>query len=336
MSLKIGLVGASGAVGQEILAALAEAASEERLELDPPVLLATGRLEGESFAWLEGEDDTLPLERFDAEAIRGLDGALVAVPEAAAGEVVAALRRQGTLVVDTSRKHRETAPLYLAPGRPGLTGQSLVALPSPEALLTGRIVAALTSLRPTAVRATVLRPSSALGQVGVSELAEGTARLLNGVEPESGAVPHRLAFNLVPQVGAFDGPDAESERDLVRELPRLTGLASLRVSATVALAPWFYGTTAFLNIACAQPSDLEQARSLLRAAEGLKLLDDAAGGIYPMPALATGDESGLVGRLRVDPVDGGLQLVAVIDGVRATAVQAVAALETLLRQRVAH
>lgn len=335
MSVRTAIVGATGALGQEILAALAEVARDGELELEPPVLLATSRTAGEAFPWLD-EDEDLALEPFAAEAVRGLAYALVAVPAAAAGSIVKTLRLQGLAVIDASRAHRGEAPLFFDVRPPVLVGQQLVSLPSPEALLVARVLHALADLEPSWVRATILRPASAAGQAGVTELGEGTGRLLNGQEPETQTLPHRLAFNLVPQAGPFDGADTEAETDLAREVALLVG-RPVRIASTVGFAPWFYGHFATLSVGLCRPASAEAVRERLEHATRVKVLDNPAEGIYPMPSLATGDDAVLVGRVRADPVEpGAVQLVAAMDGLRATAALAVEALQALVRSREAH
>jgi aspartate-semialdehyde dehydrogenase len=336
MSLRIGLIGATGALGRELLAALAEMAREEVLDLAPPVLCASSRSAGETFGWLE-DDDELVVEAFSVEAVRGLSYAIVAVPEAAAVDICTTLSRQGIAVIDASRAHRARAPLFFDARPPALAGVSVVSLPSAESLLLSRIVHALSSFSPAWVRGELLAPASAAGQAGVSELAEATGQLLNGNEPEAPKLPHRLAFNVIAQLGPFTGSHTQAELDAMRDLPVLTGCSSLKSGLTIGLGPWFYGHHASLTVGLGGPVSLDGLREALGAASHLKLLDAPDENVYPMPSLATGDEAVLVGRLRVDPVDAhAVQLVAAMDGVRATAVLATEALAALVRARESH
>lgn len=336
MSIRVGVVGATGLLGQELVAALAEAAREERLELEPPVLLATSRAEGETVAWLE-EDEELVIEPFSAEAIRGLQFAIVAVPAAEVAKVTDVLRKQGVRFVDASRTHRAAAPLFFEAKPVPVVGQAVVALPSPEALLLARVLAALSGLEPVRASATVLRPASAAGQAGVGDLAESTGRLLNGQEPETPVLGHRLAFNVVPQAGPFEGPDAEGERDLEAETRRLLGRAQLPVVSTIAWGPWFHGHFAALELEFAGPVSVDAARGAFERAGLVKLVDRPEEAVYPMPLLATGDEGVLVGRLRGDRADPRrLALVAAIDGLRATAVLAVEAVAAMAGAQDVH
>ena len=142
---------------------------------------------------------------------------------------------------------------------------------------------------------------------------------MNGREPEAGtAIPHRIAFNLVPQVGAFR-PDGRSEEEarLVEETRKVLAAPGLGVAATAVRVPVFFGHAAAVNVATARPLSAADAREVLRKAPGLKVIDDPASSVYPMPMLAVNDEAVLVGRLRDDPSQPhGLDLFLVSDDLR--------------------
>lgn len=331
--MRIAVVGATGALGKEVLTVLAEeAAAPEWGGLEAPVVFASKTSAGETFPWVE--DEEVEIETFDAEAVRGVELAVLAVPETVAKETAAVLRAQGIGVVDASRASRELAGPWLSGRLPA--GASAVSLPSAEALMLARPLTALSPLQPRWVRATVLKAASGAGEAGVSDLAESAAKLLNGVEPEAPRLAHRLAFNVIPQAGAFTAADAEDERDLCQQLPALVG-KELRVAATVGYGPWFYGHFADVTVGLASPAQVEEARRLLRDAQGVKVVDDPSQAVYPMPSLATGDEDTLVGRLRADPIDErAIRFVVACDNVRSSAVHAVAALKALALVRRAH
>jgi aspartate-semialdehyde dehydrogenase len=142
---------------------------------------------------------------------------------------------------------------------------------------------------------------------------------MNAREPQPpGRIPHRIAYNLVPQVGAAgpDGRTAEEAR-LPTELRALLGLPALPVSVTAVTVPVFYGHAAAVHLGLAGPLELEAARAALRQAPAVKLLDRTAEAIYPMPMLAVNDDAALVGRLRADPaLPNGLALFLAIDNLR--------------------
>ena len=335
--MKIAIIGATGVLGREIVAALAEA--DDAQEFGTPQLLATERSTSEVFPWL-GEDE-LTVEIYSPEAIAGADAAIVATPSDAARPIVARLRELGIPALDASRANRAVEPIYFARGPLGKVGPALaaapvLALPSAEALQLAYVISALEPLAPRAVRTHVLKAASGAGQPGVTELAEGTGRLLNGQEPEAPTMPHRLAFNVVPQAGPFENGESESERDLAAELPRMLG-KSLLVAPTISWAPWFYGHFQTVTVHFDKRVTVEEVRTSLTAERQIKLLDDPTQAIYPMPSLATGDDTIHVGRVRMDPLDPrAIQLVTAMDNARASAAHAVTALAAAIRARRAH
>jgi aspartate-semialdehyde dehydrogenase len=160
---------------------------------------------------------------------------------------------------------------------------------------------------------------SGAGRSGVAELEREARDLLALREPDPAArFPHRIAFNLVPQVGAFvPGGATDEEEGAVREARRLLGDDALRVSATAVRVPVFYGHAAALNVTTREKLGAAEARELLRRAAGVKVVDDPAQGIYPMPMLAANEDAVLVGRIRDDPSqERGLDLFAVVENTR--------------------
>lgn len=336
--MRIAVIGATGVVGQEIVAELQSLAQSDASPFEIPDLFASGQSAGEVVPWVE--DEELVVEKYDGEAVRGVEAAIVAVPAEASPAIVTRLRQLGATVIDLSRAHRDQAPLYfdgaLTPAGASLSSQTLIALPSPEALMLARIVKPLSMLNPQWARVTLMRAASGAGQVGVKELAESTASLLNGQEPENPILGHRLAFNAIPQAGAFSGESTAIELDLQREAQALVG-GSFGVACTAVWAPWFFSHCEVISLRLAGAVRLDEVRELLRKAPNVKLVDDPSQQIYPMPSLSTGDDAVLVGRLRLDPLDNQVvQLFATMDNARASAAHAVDALQNVARAKGAH
>ena len=280
----------------------------------------------------------MTIEAYSADGMRGLDAAIVAVPADATIAIVARLRELGVPTIDTSTTSRATAPLYFdqSPHPPNLTGVPVVALPSPEALAFARILMALEPFSPSGARATILKAASAAGEIGIKDLAESTGRLLNGQEPETPIHGHRLAFNVVPQVGPFTGAETASELEFARDVGRLLG-RELPVDVTLGSGGWFYGDFISAGVSFEAKVQIDAVRKALSGRALMKLLDDPGSTVYPMPALVTGDDALHIGRLRADPTDArSVQFVGAIDGARATAALAISALAAVLRARRAH
>jgi aspartate-semialdehyde dehydrogenase len=317
--LNVALIGATGLVGRAALEALAEA----ELDLGSLKLLASPRSAG---ARIEFADEELPVAALSDAALKGVDLALFCVPEEVARAWVPKARAAGATVVDASAAFRDdpgvplVVPEVNAAALAAVGKGGLVASPGTTATA---LAVALAPLHAAAglerVVVSTYQSVASAGHRAVEQLEREAADLMNGREPEPGAVlPHRIAFNLFPHIGAAlpDGRTDEEAR-VAAEARKVLGLAGLGVSATAVRVPLFYGHAAAVNATFARPLAPADARELLRKAPGLKLLDDAAERIYPMPMLAVNDDAVLVGRVRADPSHpSGLDLFVATDDLR--------------------
>jgi aspartate-semialdehyde dehydrogenase len=178
---------------------------------------------------------------------------------------------------------------------------------------------------------------SGAGQRGVEELERQARDLLNLREPDPAAhFPHRIAFNVIPQVGAFvEGGATDEEEPLERETRKVLGDPGLRVAATAVRVPVFFGLSLAVNVELRGPLAPDAAREALRKAPGVKLVDDPAGRVYPMPMLVAHDDGVLAGRVRADPtVEHGLQLFLAIENTRKGAATNAVQIARLLAERL--
>jgi aspartate-semialdehyde dehydrogenase len=183
------------------------------------------------------------------------------------------------------------------------------------------------------VHAVALESASGAGVLGLRQLEREAQDLMNGIEPEPvGATIHRLAFNVVPQVGTpLESGITEEERDTVAELRRLLGTPGLQASLVAVRVPVFYGHCLSVNIATERKLAPGEVRELLRGAPGVKVVDALSDGVYPMPMLAVADDSLFAGRIREDATqENGLELFAALDNLhRGAAANAVRIAELL-------
>jgi len=145
---------------------------------------------------------------------------------------------------------------------------------------------------------------SGTGQKAVEELLGQAHMLLHDQEPEPPSVyPHRIAFNVLPQVEKFkDGDDyTTEERKMMAETRKILGREDIGISATCVRVPVLVGHSQSINIQTREELSPEHCRELLRAAPGLIVLDNPADGIYPLASDVEGRDEVLVGRIRRDP-----------------------------------
>jgi aspartate-semialdehyde dehydrogenase len=302
---RIAVVGATGVVGGEVLSAL----FDRDFPAEHLTVLASERSQGEE---LEYGEDLLEVEKATPDAFRGIGLALLATPPEVSRALAPAAQAAGAWVVDASSAFRAdgNVPLVL----PGFNSEVLgatfkgriVAVPS---AVTSALVTLLEPLRQAfgvaQAQVTALLSVSSAGQRGLRELEQQTAALLSGREPESHVFPHRVAFNLVPQVGPFlaSSPWTEEEAGWTLEVARLfapRGEVPV-VAGTAVQVPSFYGHALSVHVRLRQPAPVDQARAALKASPSLKVLDAPGEKVYPMTSLITADPTIHVGRLRSFP-----------------------------------
>lgn len=335
--LSVAVLGATGLVGRAVLDALGESS----LPLSRLKLLASPRSAGTR---LEHAGSELPVAGLAEGVFRGVDAAVFCAPAEVAREWAPRAWAEGCAVVDLSPAFRQAADVALVVPEvngaavDGFRARGVVAVPGGAA---AALAVALAPLHAAAglerLVVTTLEPAAAAGSRAVQQLEREAGELMNGREPEAGpAMPHRLAFNLVPQVGAFlDDGRTDEEEGLAAELRKVLGAAALRVAATAVRVPVFYGQAALVNVATARALPAAAARELLRRAPGVKVVDAPAERVYPMPMLAVNDDAVLVGRIREDrSQERGLELLVVSDELRrGAATNAVQILERLAALR---
>ena len=145
---------------------------------------------------------------------------------------------------------------------------------------------------------------SGTGQKGVEELLTQAHMLLHEQEPEPPAIyPHRIAFNVLPQVERFkDGDDyTTEERKVMAETRKILGRDDIGISATCVRVPVLVGHSESVNVQTRKPLSPEECREILAAAPGVVVVDDPGDGIYPLAIDVEGRDDVLVGRIRRDP-----------------------------------
>ena len=142
---------------------------------------------------------------------------------------------------------------------------------------------------------------SGAGAEAVRELRAQSSETLDGRASEARALPHRIAFNVLPQVETFqaDGYTTE-EAKMVNETRKILHAPRLRVSATCVRVPVAVGHSEAVNVEFQDAVTVDDARLALAEAPGIRVLDDPAAGVYPMPVDAEGEDDVLVGRIRED------------------------------------
>jgi len=334
---QIAVVGATGVIGQELLAAIASTGHPT----DSITALASERSAGRE---LEFGGEMIEVEAATEESFRAVDLAYFATPADVSRTLAKAAQAAGSWAVDLSPAFRldEGVPLVLP-------SVNLALLRAP---FRGRIVscpsaivtALVTALEPLRAQfglerafATAMLAVSSSGTHGLDELQRQTVEMLSGREPEVGRFPHRIGFNLIPHVGDF-GRSADwtsEELSWGEEAARIwSAPQSPPIVGTAVQVPTFYGNLVTVEVQLAAAPGIEAVREALKSSAHLKLLDAPIERVYPMPMLATGDPTVHVGRVReLRGWKGGFTFVVAVDNARrGGALNAIEIGQALLRQ----
>jgi aspartate-semialdehyde dehydrogenase len=331
---RVAVAGATGAVGQQMVACL-----EERHfpvgELKP---LASERSIGKSVTF-KGQE--IPVEVLTKDSFKGIEIALFSAGGSISKEFGPIAARAGSVVVDNSSAWRmdPDVPLVVPEVNPQDIGlyQKTGIIANPNCSTIQMVVV----LKPIHDAATIKRvvvstyqAVSGTGQKAVDELAAQVRALFNNQEIVKKVYPHRIAFNVFPHIDVFlENGYTKEEMKMVNETKKIMGDDSIEVTATTVRVPVFYGHSESLNIETERKLTPVQARALLAEAPGIKIVDDPAKNQYPMPLDAAGQDLTLVGRIREDfSIPNGLNMWIVADNVRkGAATNAVQIAEILVR-----
>jgi aspartate-semialdehyde dehydrogenase len=332
---RVGVVGATGAVGSTILRVLAE----RKFPASEVVPLASSRSAGSKVKFA-GAD--LEVRELTEEAIQGLDLVLSSAGGKVSSEWAPRWIEAGAVVVDNTsfwRMH-DDVPLVVA----GVNDDAaedhngLVANPN---CTTMQLMVALKPILDAAglerLIVSTYQSVSGTGRNAIQELQEESEAVLKGKPTEPKVYPHQVAFNVMPQVENFkDGDDyTTEERKVMAETRKILGLSeAVGISATCARVPVVTGHSESVNVQTVKDLSPEDCRELLSNAPGLIVLDDPGAGIYPLPIAAAGRDEVLVGRIRRDPShERCLNLWVVGDNLRKGAATNAVQVAELLHQR---
>lgn len=330
VGVSIALIGATGALGEELLVCLEDAEFEIR-ELVPIASRASTRPS------VDFKGQSLRVRNLEPEALERANLVLLALPPGREEDLLLDIAEAGTPIVDLTGLWADDAqaPLVAAGLNDGaldaLRGGGPVVCPHPLALALaglGRALRPRFELR--AVRGQALLPAASAGRRGIEELSGQIVASFHSKDPPRVVFPEGLAFNLLPTWGELEpGGWTDLERRVADQAARLLGSTSQRFGVGVALAPLFAGMSLALHLeADGQGFDAEQLTRTLSTAPALRLVGGRA--LTPRAQLEQGGLA--VGRVRDDPAGQGVHLWVSADPLRLAASNAVALAGALLGQ----
>ena len=297
--LTVAVVGATGAVGTEILRVL----ESRDFPVGKLIPLASPRSVGRSLTF-RGEE--VPVQALQADAFEGVDIALFSAGASRSREFGPAARAAGALMVDNSSAFRmdPNVPLVV----PEVNGthlgqhQGLIANPNCAAIILTMAVAPLRDLGVfKRLIVSTYQSTSGAGALGMAELLDQTRGYLDGNEPAPEVFQFPIAFNLFSHNADVEENGYNGEENKVMEETRkILGMPELPISVTCVRVPVLRAHCESINLELDQVVDLDEVRQAYAAFPGVQVLDDRGNNHFPMPREVAGTDDVLVGRIRHD------------------------------------
>ncbi|TVU55201.1 MAG: aspartate-semialdehyde dehydrogenase [Arthrospira sp. PLM2.Bin9] len=298
-SYRVAILGATGAVGTELL----ELLESRDFPLSELKLLASPRSAGNS---LRFRGEQLTVEAVGDRSFDGVDLVLASAGGSTSKQWAHQAVAAGAVVVDNSSAFRmdPQVPLVVPEVNPEavINHQGIIANPNCTTILMNVAVWPLYQVQPLRrIVVSTYQSASGAGARAMEEVKTQARAILQGKTPQAEIFPYPLAFNLFPHNSPInDLGYCEEEMKMINETRKIFGDEKLRVSATCVRVPVLRAHSEAINLEFEQPFDVAKARDVLSQAPGVKLVEDWQANYFPMPIDATGCDPVLVGRIRQD------------------------------------
>ncbi len=312
----VAVVGATGAVGEEMVSIL----EERNFPVGELVLFASERSEGKKIPF-RGEE--VVVKTLTEDSFKGVDIALFSAGASRSRQWAPVAAGSGCVVVDNSSAWRmdPEIPLVVPEVNPDdlKWHKGIIANPNCSTI---QMVVALKPLHDAAkikrVVVSTYQAVSGTGKKAMDELLKQTTDLLNFRSIQCSVYPHQIAFNILPHIDVFlENGYTKEEMKMVNETKKIMGDDSIRVTATTVRVPVFRGHAESVNIETEKKITANEARALLAAFPGIIVFDAPEKNVYPLPVDVAGKDEVYVGRIREDEsIDNGLNMWIVADNLR--------------------
>jgi len=299
---RVGVVGATGAVGREIIDCL----ERRNFPLSGLRLFASGRSAGQHLPWRGG---MIAIEALDDRSLAQVDIALCSAGSGVTKQYAPTAGAQ-TVIIDNSSAFRmdPDVPLVVTEVNAARIGahKGIIANPNCVAIIASLALWPLNRENPIRrITAATYQSASGAGAAAMEELRASTAAHLAGQTHVPKVLPHPYAFNVFSHNTAVDPAtgDNDEEAKVARELRRIMDLPSLAIGITCLRVPVLRAHTIVMSVGFEMPMRPEAVREILSGAPGVVVIDDRGRNHFPMPVEATGRDEVLAGRIRIDRSD---------------------------------
>ena len=334
--MKIAIVGASGAVGQEFLTILNEKVD---FPVDELLLFGSPRSAGSKYMFRGKEIEVKLLQHNDD--FKGVDIALTSAGASTSKEFAETITKHGAIMIDNSSAFRmdEDVPLVVPEGNAEdalFAPRNIIANPN---CTTIQMVVALKAIENLShirkVHVSTYQSASGGGAMAMAELEHQHKQLVEGEEPTVEKFVYQLAYNVIPHIDIFMENDYTKEEMKMHNETRKIMHSDVAVSATCVRVPVMRAHSESVWVETEEPISVEAARKAFAEAQGVVLVDNPAEKQYPMPLFIAGKEPVYVGRVRKDITsENGLTFWCVADQIKkGAALNAIQIAEWLIRNK---
>ncbi|MCA2720368.1 MAG: aspartate-semialdehyde dehydrogenase [Microcystis sp. M048S1] len=333
--VRVAILGATGAVGTELLELLAS----RQFPLASLKLLASERSAGKT---LDFRCESLLIEAVNERSFQDVDIVLASAGGSTSKAWAKTIVESGATMIDNSSAFRMNpeVPLVVPEINPDSVDnhRGIIANPNCTTILLGVAIWPLHQVQAIErVVVSTYQSASGAGARAMEEVKEQARAILEHRQPPTNSFPYPLAFNLFPHNTPINGQGyCEEEMKMVNETRKIFACPGLRVSATCVRVPVLRAHSESVNLEFSQPFSVVKAREILQSAPGVKLVEDWDANYFPMPIDATGRDEVLVGRIRQDiSHPNGLELWLCGDQIRkGAALNAVQIAELLVKKNL--
>lgn len=293
--MKIGILGATGAVGRQML----ECIEERNIAADEIRLFASARSAGKT---LKYKDTDLVIQEADEKAFEGLDYVLGAVSNAYSKQYMPMIRKAGAVYIDNSSAFRldDDVPLVVPEinGEDALKHNGVIANPNCSTIITMMAIAPIARISPIQkITATTFQAVSGAGIGGFHELNDQVQAIQKGEEPQIKVFPQQIAFNCIAEIGSYnDNGYTTEEMKMQNEGRKILHLPDLKVTCTCVRVPVYRSHSISASVVTEEKVTVDQARQAIAEADGVKLVEDHV----PAPLETSNQDIVYVGRIRED------------------------------------
>ncbi len=327
------VMGATGEVGREMLKIL----EERNFPIGRLKLLATSKSVGRELLF-KGEH--LRVEALDKAAFSGSDIILGAAPSDVSQKYIGDILESGGVFIDNSSafRMRDDVPLVVPEINPEdvFRHKGIISNPNCSTIITLVAIGGIKKkygLR--SLTASTYQAVSGAGKKGISELEDNIRAIYEGNSFEPSVFAQPIAYNLIPQIGSFlpDGCTSE-EMKMQNEGRKILHLPDLKVSCTCVRVPVLRSHSISVSIDTQTYADIDDVKETVKKSPGCILYDNISEQLFPTPLISSDRDEVYVGRIRRDPVNGGITLFCCGDQIRkGAATNAIQIAETLIKAR---